>query len=127
MKKVLIGVFVLMMAILMAMTVPAKKAHKAAMMEAVEEYVSEETENILGDNILSDLSKVLTNNSLKFVIDSKLRVHNYYLFNTTSMRFNGKDQLTSIGLLGHVFTFDKEMLRERLNKTEKQQDNDEED
>jgi hypothetical protein len=46
------------------------------------------------------------------------------------MHINGKDELTSVGILGHVFTFDKDMLRERLQEADstedEEEDNDEE-
>ena len=124
MKKLLIIIIVLLAAVLMTQTLPDKKAHKAAMMEAVKDYVDEEAKNRLGDNILADLSKVFANNSIKAVLGVKLKLHNYYLFNTTSMHIDGKDQLMSVGLLGHVFTFDKEMLRERLEEAEKPDNDD---
>ena len=116
MKKLLVIIILLICAILMTQTVPDKKEHKAAMMKAIKEYVGEEAENRLGDNILADLSKVFANNAIRATLTAKLKVHNYYLFNTTSMRLDGKDQLMSVGMLGHVFTFDKDMLRDRLNK-----------
>lgn len=119
MKKIIVIIIVLVVALLMTQTVPDKASHKTAMMEAIKDYVEEEAENRLGDNIFADLSKVLANNSIKVVLNTKLKEHNYYLFNTTSMRLKGKDQLMSVGLLGHVFTFDKEMLRERLKEAEK--------
>lgn len=124
MKKLLTIIIILLVAVLMTQTLPDKKAHKAAMMEAVKDYVDEEAKNRLGDNILADLSKVFANNSIKAVLSVKLKLHNYYLFNTTSMRIDGKDQLMSVGLLGHVFTFDKEMLRERLEEAEKPDNDD---
>ena len=43
-----------------------------------------------------------------------LKVNNYYLFNTTHVKFKGKDQLLSIGMFGQVITFNKEMLREAI-------------
>ena len=125
MKKLLGIIILLLVCILMTQTLPDKKAHKAAMMDAINEYVDEEAENRLGDNIFADISKVLANNTIKALLGTKLRVHNYYLFNTTTMHTNGKDQLMSVGLLGHVFTFDKDMLRERLEEAEKNEfDND---
>lgn len=127
MKKLLTAIILLLCAILMTQTVPDKKAHKTAMMEAIKEYVGEEAENRLGDNILADISKVLANNAIRATISAKLKVHNYYLFNTTSMHMDGKDQLMSVGLLGHVFTFDKKMLRERLNKATDERPDEEKD
>lgn len=55
MKKLLIGIIVIVAVVAMAKTVPDKKAHKKAMMEAVKEYVDEEATERMGDNVLTDL------------------------------------------------------------------------
>jgi len=116
MKKLLGVIIVLLVAILMALTVPDKQKHKDAMMEAVNEYVKEEAVERVGDNILAKLGKSVVVKTVETVLNSKLKVDNYYLFNTTHVRLNGKDQMLSVGLFGHVFTFDKEMLRDKLNE-----------
>ena len=117
MKKLLVVVIVLLVAVLMALTVPDKQAHKEAMMKAVEEYVSEEAESRFGDNVLTNLGKNVAVKTIELALNSKLEVHNYLLLNTTSVHLKGKDQLLSVGMFGHVFTFDKEMLREKLEES----------
>ena len=117
MKKLLVIVIVLLLAVLMALTVPDKQAHKEAMMKAVEEYVSEEAESRFGDNVLTNLGKNVAVKTIELALNSKLQVHNYLLWNTTSVHLKDKDQLLSVGLFGHVFTFDKEMLREKLEES----------
>lgn len=117
MKKTLFVVAVLLFAVLMTQTVPDKVAHKEAMMKAVKEYVEEEVENRgFDDNILTNLGKGVVNKTIETALNAKLRVKNYYLWNTTYVRLQGKEQLLSVGLLGHVFTFDKQMLREKLEE-----------
>lgn len=119
MKKFFAIVIILLIAILMTQTVPDIKAHKAAMMKAIKEYVDEEAENRgLTDKLLTRFGENVVNNTIEIIVDSKIKVHNYYLFNTTTMHVNGEDQLSSVGILGHVFTFDKDMLRERLQNTD---------
>ena len=117
MKKLLALVAVLLFAVIMIQTVPDKAAHKEAMMGAINEYVDEEVDQRrIGDNILGQLSKSVINKTLETALNLKLKVKNYYLWNTTYVRLQGKDQLLSVGLLGHVFTFDKQMLREKLQE-----------
>ena len=60
----------------------------------------------------------MVNKGIEVALNTKLKVHNYYLFNTTSVRMDGKDQLMSVGMFGHVFTFDKDMLKERLENAD---------
>jgi hypothetical protein len=122
MKKLLSVVIVLLVAVLMAMTVPDKQAHKEAMMKAVDEYVTEEAQDMLGDNVLSKLGESVAVKTIELALNSKLEVHNYVLLNTTSVHLKGKDQLLSVGMFGHVFTFDKEMLREKLEEAVKAKD-----
>lgn len=117
MKKLLIAVIVLLVAVLMTLTVPDKQAHKEAMMKAVDEYVSEEAENRFGDNVLTNIGKNVAVKTIELALNSKLEVHNYLLWNTTSVHLKDKDQLLSVGMFGHVFTFDKDMLREKLEES----------
>jgi hypothetical protein len=119
MKKILLLIVVLAVAILMTLTVPNKNAHKEAMMKAIKEYVDEKAEEKgFGNNVLTKIGKAVINKGIEVALNTKLKVHNYYLLNTTSVRLDGKDQLLSVGVLGQVITFDKDMLKERLEKAE---------
>lgn len=121
MKKYLIGAILLILVIAMVKTVPDKKAHKKAMMEAVKEYVDEEAkERGFGDNVLTDLGKGILNKTIEVALNSKLEVNNYLLFNTTSVEMDDESKTLSLGILGHVFTFDKEMLRDALEASAKE-------
>lgn len=115
MKKLLVAVIIIGIAILMALTVPDKKAHKEAMMKAVKEYVDEEAEERgIADNSITRFGKNVVNKAIEGTLGTMLKVNNYYLFNTTHVKLKGKDQLLSIGMFGQVFTFNKEMLREAI-------------
>lgn len=117
MKKLLVVIVILLVAVLMTQTVPDKEAHKEAMMKAIKEYVDEEAEDKgLGDNILTKLGKNIVNKTIEVALNSKLKVNNYYVLNTTSVRLKGKDQILSLGILGQVITFDKDMIREKLEE-----------
>jgi hypothetical protein len=108
---------VLMFALIMTQTVPEKEKHKEAMMKAVKEYIDEEATNRgFGDNVLTNLGKNVVVKTVETALNSKLKVHNYYVLNTTYVRLNGEEQMLSLGMLGMVFTFDKEMLREKLQE-----------
>ena len=120
MKKLLIVVIILLLAVLMTQMVPDKQAHKEAMMKAVTEFVDEEADQRgFGDNVLTNLGKSVVLKTIETALNSKLKVNNYYILNTTHVRLQGKDQILSLGIFGHVFTFDKEMLREKLEEATK--------
>ncbi len=117
MKKLLAVVAVLLIAVLMTQTVPDKQAHKDAMMKAITEFVDEEAaDKGFKDNVLTNLGKGVVVKAAEVALNTKLRVKNYYLFNTTYVHLKGKDQILSVGLFGQVITFDKEMLREKLQE-----------
>ncbi|GEM_PF-660370 len=116
MKKYLLIIIVLLVAVLMVLTVPDKAKHKEAMMEAINEYVEEEAVDKLGDTVLARLGKGVIVKTVETALNSKLKIDNYYLFNKTYVRLDGEDQMLSLGMFGHVFTFDKEMIREKLEE-----------
>ncbi len=109
-------VIILLMAVIMVLTVPEKKQHKEKMMAAMKEFVDEECSERFGDNILTGIGKSVVLKTAETALNSKLKVKNFYLFNTTYVRLNGEDHTLSLGLLGMVFTFDKEMLHEKLEE-----------
>ena len=116
MKKLLSVLILLMVAILMTLTRPDKERHKEAMLKAIEEYVDEESKDRLGDNVLAKISKGVVMKTAETALNSKLKEHNYFLCNTTSVRLRGKDNTLSLGVFGMVFTFDKEMIRDKLDE-----------
>jgi len=119
MKK-LIGVLILLMiAVLMVLTRPDKQRHQEAMLSAIEAYIDEESKDKLGDNMLAEISKGVVIKTAETALNLKLRENNYQLFNTTYVRLQGKDQILSLGILGMVFTFDKDMIREKLEEAMK--------
>lgn len=117
MKKLLVLILIVAVAVLMVLTCPDKKVHKRAMMKAIAEYIDEESdERGFGKNIFTEIGKGVVRSAASAAIDMKLKVDNYYLFNTTHVNLNGEKKLLSVGLFGKVITFDKEMLREALEK-----------
>ncbi|MCR4603055.1 MAG: DUF4359 domain-containing protein [Prevotella sp.] len=117
MKKLLVAVIVLLVIIIMVLTRPDKAAHKEAMMEAVKEFVADEADSMgMGDNVLTDLGKGIVNKTIEKALNMKLKMHDYLIFNTTYVKLMGEEQMLSVGLFGHVFTFDSEMLHEKLEQ-----------
>lgn len=117
MKKLLAVVAVLLVALIMTQTVPDKQAHKEAMMKAINEFVESEAEDRgFKDNVLTNIGKGVVVKAAEVALNTKLRVHNYYLFNTTYVRLKGKDQVLSLGLFGCVITFNKDMLHDKLQQ-----------
>ena len=118
MKKLIGIVIIVGVAILMSVTVPDKKAHKLAMMKVIKEYVDEEVANKgIADNGITRVGKNLVTKTIEEVLSKRMIVTNYYLFNTTHIEMKEKNQLLSVGMFGHVFTFNKKMLRDALEES----------
>ena len=116
-KTLLTLAIVLMMVVILAQTVPSKDRHKEAMMEAVTEFVeSESEERGIVDNMLTRLGKNVVVKAVETALNSKLKVHDYYVCNTTYIVLRGEEKTLSLGILGMVFTFDKDMLHEKLQE-----------
>ena len=116
-KTLLALAIVLMIVIVMAQTVPSKDRHKEAMMKAVTESVeSESEERGIADNVLTRLGKNVVVKAVETALNSKLKMHDYYVLNTTYVVLKGEEQMLSLGVLGMVFTFDKDMLHEKLQE-----------
>ena len=116
MKNLLIILIFLMIAVILILTRPDKERHKEAMMKAIEEYVDEEARDRLGDNALAKIGRGIVVKTAETALNSKLRENNYFVFNTTSVHLKGKDNTLSVGILGMVYTFDKETIREKLEE-----------
>ena len=117
MKKLLIIVSVLFVAIIMMITTPDKQPHNEAMMSAIRDFVDDEADSLgLGDNVLTDIGKGIVNKTVEKALNMKLEMHDYLLFNTTYVKLKGEEQMLSLGLFGHVITFDKKMLRTKLEE-----------
>jgi hypothetical protein len=117
MKKILWIVIVLLVGVLMYATAPAEEKHKEAMMKAVREYIDEEAANRgFKDNGITRLGKNVVAQAVKTALNSKLKFDNYYLFNMTHVKLDGENKTLSLGVFGKVFTFDKDMLHEKLQE-----------
>jgi len=120
MKKLLAIVIILLIAVLMTLTRPDEQKHKDVMMSAVKEFVDAEAQDRgFKNNVVTKLGKSVVLQAIKTALNAKLIFDDYYLFNITHVKLDGEDQLLSVGLFGNVITFDKEMLKEKLNEAAK--------
>jgi len=117
MKKYLALIILLLVAVLMVLTKPEEQKHKDAMMAAIKEYVDDEAqERGFGNTVLTRLGKNVVNQAIKTALNAKLKFDDYIIYNKSYVRLDGEDQTLSVGMFGHVFTFDKEMLKEKLEE-----------
>ena len=92
--KFLISVaIILMIVVIMGQTVPSKERHKEVMMEAVRGFVDDEAGNLgIADNALTRIGKDVVVKAVETALNSKLKVHDYYVANTTYVKLKGEEK-----------------------------------
>ena len=119
MKKAIIAIIAVLLVVGAAavMTCPDKQAHKDAIMSVVNEKINEELQT--DDEEYQGLSALfgsLGSGIAGSVVDNRLVVKNHFLWSTGEFRnFDGEYQQVSVGVFGHIFTFNKQDLDKALD------------
>lgn len=114
MKKILIAIIAVLIvgAVAAVLTCPDKQAHKDAIMAVVNEKINEELKT--DDDDWQGLSAVfgsLGSGIASGIVDNRLVVKNHFLWSTGEFQnLEGEYNQISVGLFGHIFTFNKEDL-----------------
>ena len=118
MKNALIAIIAVLLIVGAAavMTCPDKQAHKDAIMSVVNEKINEELQtNDEEYQGLSALFGTLGSGIAGRVVDNRLVVKNHFLWSTGEFQnFDGEYQRVSVGVFGHIFTFNKQDLDKAL-------------
>ena len=74
MKKLLVTIIILLVAVLMVLTAPDEQKHKDAMMAAVREFVDQEAQDRgFKENVLTKLGKSAVNQAVKTALNAKVK------------------------------------------------------
>lgn len=92
---------------------PDKQAHKDAITTVINEAVHDELGINAEDDSLGILSG-LANIGAGIYLDTKFDVKNYFLFSVGTILHGAENDVVSLGVFGHVFTFDKEDVKQLL-------------
>lgn len=120
MKKVLLAIIALLVlgAVAAVVTCPDKQKHKEAIMAVVNEKINEELQTDNED--LLELNAVfgsLGSGIAGKIVDNRLKVKNHFLWSTGEIKdLKGEYQQISIGVFGHIFTFNKEDLDRAIDE-----------
>lgn len=119
MKKILIAILAVLIvgAAAAALTCPDKQAHKDAIMAVVNEKINEELKTDDDDwQGLSALFGTLGSGIAGGIVDNRLVVKNHFLWSTGEFQnLDGEYNQISVGVFGHIFTFNKEDLDQAVN------------
>lgn len=119
MKKALIAIIViLIVGVAAVVTCPDKQAHKDAIMAVVNEKINEELKT--DDAELQGLSALfgsLGSGIAGGIVDNRLVVKNHFLWSTGEFQnLDGEYNKISVGVFGHIITFNKEDLDKAIDK-----------
>lgn len=97
-------------------TCPTKQQHVDAVMNEVNGLMSDAASDIGLDTNSGwgMVGKVAIGSLAQNYLESQLYYNNYFVFSTCQITFNGKTSTTSVGVFNHVFTTDKEKMKEKL-------------
>ena len=117
MKKFL--VFILFLAVIvvgLVFTCPTKQQHVDAVMNEVNGLMSDAASDVGldTDSGWGMAGKMAIGSLAQNYLESQLYYNNYFVFSTCQITFNGKTSTTSVGVFNHVFTTDKEKMKEKL-------------
>lgn len=119
-----LGILVLLL-LVMVFANPSKEDHIDAMQSSISKAIEKQTS---GDDFFSQglgmLSKMFADQITGPVLNNVLTYHNYVVFSTTTVRWNGKDHRASLGLLGQVFTVDEDDIIKAVEKGDNVPSND---
>jgi len=118
MKKILITLVVLIIVGAAAVvTCPDKQAHKDAIMDVVNQKINEDLQT--DDREFQGLSALfgsIGSGIASWIVDNRLVVKNHFLWSTGELQdLNGNYNQVSVGVFGHIFTFNKEDLDKAIS------------
>ena len=125
MKLLLATLILVIMGGVLAVTCPSRQEHKDAISQSTNQWIDEKMKAV--DDRWGGLTTVLTGavewvsgQGIDFVVDRYLDVDNYGVCSVGRINLGEKQRVVSVGILNHVFTFDKEDVDQFLLKTLKE-------
>lgn len=111
--------FLLIIGGVAVITCPDKQAHKDAIMNLINETISEdlganEEENTDALGLISGIASIGTHVSGWF-LDSALSVENHFVFSLGRIKHGNENDIVSVGVFGHVFAWKKEDVKKWLS------------
>lgn len=112
------GVAILVILLVLLFTRPGRQSHVEAISEGCVQYSRETIDNSLVGKIplVSDATKWFFDKLVAGYIDHHLAVNDFFFFNVGKMEVNDRMKTVSVGILDHVFTFDKEDIAKAVER-----------
>lgn len=102
--------------IALAVTCPDKKDHERAIASVTKEWMGDKLDSWGMDGMLGSMFRMLGGMSADYAIDEMIDVDDYFLWSVGHLNIGNEQYRTSIGVMGHVFTFNKEQIDDAFNE-----------
>lgn len=102
--------------IVLAMTVPSRQTHIETVKDVTSEWINATVNDKIGGNILGEVAKWVGASGTDFLIDQIFHYDNYFVCSVGHIEIGTKSKMISFGILGHVFTFDKDDINAVIEK-----------
>lgn len=122
MKKIItVLVLIALVCAVAVVTCPDKQAHQDAIMSVVNTKINDELQTEDTDlQALSAWVGTLGSTLASSVVDNRLTVKNHFLWSSGEFKdLEGNSSRVSVGVFGHVFTFDREDLDRAMEEMAK--------
>ena len=107
---------VALLAIILAATNPNKEDHCRAVTKVSHTWANETIEDLGGTGIVGGIFKLGSTQIIRSIVDNVVDVENYGLFSMGYIDTGADKTRVSFGILGHVFTFDKNVIDQKLKE-----------
>lgn len=104
------------LAIILTITNPKKDDHCREITNVSRTWVNETIDNFGGNNLIGGVVKSASTWLIRSAVDENVKVDNYVLFSIGYIDTGAEKSRVSLGILGNVFTFNKEQLNEKVNE-----------
>lgn len=104
------------LSIILAITNPDKDDHCRAITKVSRTWMTETVNDLGGTGIIGGIVKVGSTQLIRTAINQFVDVDNYVLFSMGYIDTGAEKSRVSLGILGHVFTFDKNQIDDKLQE-----------
>ena len=107
---------VALLAAVLAVTNPDKQDHCRAISSVTKGWTQDKIDNYLGGGFFGGITKMVTAPLMSEIVDGIIDVDNYGLCSVGHIDLGDSQTKVSFGIMGHVFTFNKNQIDEKIEE-----------